>query len=104
MPPKFKRPKINWKQPKRLRRQLKNTMAKKSCPDPSLIYVDPEEGYSCGQEPNPEEVKAAWVAACEERQRGVGPEANPCVPPTFAYNDARFIKACRVTQGADERA
>jgi hypothetical protein len=51
------------------------------CPDPALIYVNPEEGYSCGAKADPEAVKNAWVANCEKYVKyGPGGE-NPCEPP-----------------------
>ncbi|MCW5831056.1 MAG: hypothetical protein KIS78_01200 [Labilithrix sp.] len=50
------------------------------CPDPALILVDPEQGYSCGDKPDPEAVRAAAVAQCEERVKyGPGGD-NPCEP------------------------
>lgn len=54
------------------------------CPDPALILVDPEQGYSCGASPDPktiEAVKDAWVARCEQRVRYVPGGPNPCEPP-----------------------
>lgn len=54
-----------------------------NCPDPALILVDPDQGYSCGAKVDPEAVKNAWVAKCEQRVM-FGPDtANPCSPPTF---------------------
>lgn len=51
------------------------------CPDPALILVDPEQGYSCGTSPDPEAVKDAWVKQCEQRVK-YGPDgSNPCEPP-----------------------
>ena len=50
------------------------------CPDPAQIYVDPEQGYSCGIKFDAEALKNAWVARCEELKRP-GPEGNPCEPP-----------------------
>ena len=53
------------------------------CADPALIYVNPEEGYSCGEKADPEAVKNAWVANCE-RYVKYGPGGdNPCEPPVF---------------------
>ena len=53
------------------------------CPDPALILVDPGQGYVCGAKVDPEVVKNAWVAKCEQRVK-FGPDtANPCLPPTF---------------------
>ena len=53
------------------------------CPDPALILVDPDQGYSCGAKVDPEAVKNAWVAKCEQRVKVVPDTANPCSPPTF---------------------
>lgn len=51
------------------------------CPDPALILVDPEQGYSCGAGADPEAVKDAWVKKCEQRVK-YGPDgSNPCEPP-----------------------
>ena len=51
------------------------------CPDPALILVDPDQGYSCGAKVDPEAVKNAWVAKCEQRVK-FGPDGpNPCEPP-----------------------
>jgi hypothetical protein len=48
-----------------------------------LILVDPGQGYSCGEKPDAEAVKNAWVARCEQRRK-YGPDgANPCEPPTL---------------------
>lgn len=53
------------------------------CPDPALILVDPDQGYSCGAKVNPEAVKDAWVAKCEQRVK-FGPDGpNPCEPPVI---------------------
>ena len=53
------------------------------CPDPVLILVDPDQGYSCGAKVNPEAVKDAWVAKCEQRVK-FGPDGpNPCKPPVI---------------------
>jgi hypothetical protein len=50
------------------------------CPDPAQIYVDPEQGYSCGTKFDGEALKNAWVARCEQLKRP-GPDSNPCEPP-----------------------
>jgi hypothetical protein len=53
------------------------------CADPALILVDPEQGYTCGSKPDPEAVKNAVIARCEERVK-VGPDGrNPCEPLSF---------------------
>ncbi len=69
----------DWKDPRceRLQARLNN------CPDPTLIYVDPEQGYACGAKPDPEAVKNAWVKRCQEKVL-YGPDTpNPCAPPTI---------------------
>jgi hypothetical protein len=66
-------------------RQLQAKISRGQCQDPALIYVDPEQGYSCNLKIDGEAVKNAWVARCEERKR-FGPDANPCVPPTVDRN------------------
>ena len=59
--------------------QLQASMS--GCPDPTLILVDPDQGYSCGAKVDPEAVKNAWVAKCEKRVK-FGPDGpNPCEPP-----------------------
>jgi hypothetical protein len=50
------------------------------CPQPELIYVDPDAGYACDPKVDPEALKDAWVAHCEELRRGVDGQ-NPCVKP-----------------------
>lgn len=53
------------------------------CPDPALIYVNPEEGYSCGEKIDAEAVKNAWVSECEKTVLyGPGGD-NPCEPPVL---------------------
>lgn len=66
-------------------RQLQAKMSRGQCQDPALIYVDPEQGYSCALKIDGEVLKTAWVANCEERKR-FGPDTNPCVPPTVDRN------------------
>ncbi len=61
------------------------------CPDPAQILVDPDQGYTCGAKIDPEAVKDAWVAHCEQLKR-YGPDGdNPCVPPTVD-NPGRYIR------------
>ena len=61
------------------------------CPDPTMILVDPEQGYACGDKIDKEALKNAWVARCEELKRfGPGGD-NPCLPPTID-NPGRSIK------------
>lgn len=57
-----------------------------NCPDPALILVDPEQGYTCGSKPDAktlEALKEAWVARCQELKRFDPSGPNPCEPPTF---------------------
>lgn len=54
-----------------------------NCPDPALILVDPDVGYSCGSVPDKEAVKDAWVKKCEQLAR-YGPDgSSPCEPPKY---------------------
>jgi hypothetical protein len=58
----------------------------KGCPDPALIYVNPEQGYSCGESldaAGKEALKEAWVAKCEELKHFDPNGPNPCSPPTI---------------------
>ena len=69
----------DWKDPRCQRLQARVN----GCPDPVLIYVDPEQGYACGAKPDAEAVKNAWVKRCEQKVR-YGPEtSNPCIPPAI---------------------
>ena len=72
--------------------QCKQLKAKvNDCPDPTLILVDPDQGYACGAKPDAatvEALKKAWVTRCEENKK-FGPDTNPCEPPTL---DGRQIK------------
>ena len=52
------------------------------CPDPSLIYVDPDAGYTCRQTIDPKTIKDAWVARCQELMRPVPGGPDPCEPPS----------------------
>lgn len=62
----------------------------KHCPDPAQIYVDPEQGYSCGIKFDGEALKNAWVARCEQLKRP-GPDGNPCEPPKVS-GDGHYIE------------
>jgi hypothetical protein len=53
----------------------------KSCPEPELIYVDPDAGYACRQKVDPEAFKQAWVDRCHELKRPVPGGPDPCAPP-----------------------
>jgi hypothetical protein len=56
------------------------------CPDPALILVDPEQGYTCGTSPDAktlEALKNAWVERCESRKQFDPSGPNPCQPPEF---------------------
>jgi hypothetical protein len=62
--------------------QCQSLLAKiNGCPDPTLIYVDPDAGYTCGAKIDPEAVKNAWVAKCRELKRPVPGGPDPCAPP-----------------------
>jgi hypothetical protein len=61
------------------------------CPDPTLIYVDPDAGYSCGAPLDAEAVKDAWVRKCESVVK-TGPGADsPCKPPKM-YGNGRYVQ------------
>jgi hypothetical protein len=69
------------------------------CPDPALILVDPDQGYACGAKLDPEAVKDAWVAKCEQLVK-FGPDAaNPCLPPTLdqavRFGQGKIDDICR---------
>jgi len=55
------------------------------CPDPTLILVDPDAGYTCAAQVDPEAAKKAWVLNCQQRVK-YGPETNPCEPPKIDKN------------------
>lgn len=63
---------------------------KNHCPDPTMIYTDPEQGYACGIKVDEKALKEAWSARCEEL-KNFGPDGGPCRPPTFTENK-KFIK------------
>lgn len=51
------------------------------CPDPTLIYVDPESGYACAPPVDPQLVIDAWTKMCE-RNVTPGPDGgSPCHKP-----------------------
>ena len=58
------------------------------CPDPSLIYVDAEQGYACGASVSVEDAAKAFAAMCNELKRVDGA---PCTQPTFDARDARAV-------------
>ncbi len=59
--------------------QLKARMS--GCPDPALIYVDPDSGYSCGSRIDAEAVKNAWIKRCQQLAK-YGPDGgDPCIAP-----------------------
>ena len=61
-----------------------------SCPDPSLIYVDPNSGYSCGTKIDAEALKQAWILQCQTLVK-YGPDGNnPCEPPDVSA-DGHFV-------------
>lgn len=53
----------------------------KGCADPSLILVDPDAGYVCGEKLDPEAIKNAMVDRCRQLKRPVPGGPDPCVPP-----------------------
>lgn len=62
----------------------------KHCPDPALIYVDPDAGYSCGAAMDAEAVKDAWVERCEEIVKYGPGSDNPCKPPKV-FGNGRYV-------------
>jgi hypothetical protein len=50
------------------------------CPDPTLIYVDPDSGYQCSAKVDPQLVIDAWVEGCKSVTLP-GPDGDPCAPP-----------------------
>jgi hypothetical protein len=50
------------------------------CADPGLIYVDPDQGYACGEKLDAEAARQAFEDLCNERKRP-GPDGSPCGPP-----------------------
>jgi hypothetical protein len=52
------------------------------CPDPTIMYVDPDAGYACGAKIDPEAVKQAWVQHCRRLQRPSPDGPDPCEPPS----------------------
>jgi len=64
--------------------QLKASM--NACPDPALILVDPESGYTCGAKLDAAgraALLAAWKARCEQRVRPMPDGRDPCAPPSI---------------------
>jgi hypothetical protein len=61
------------------------------CPDPSLIYVDPEQGYSCRPNIDPQALRQAWMDRCEQLKRPTVDGSNPCSPPQVD-SDSRFVE------------
>ncbi|MFY9489027.1 MAG: hypothetical protein WAP35_10095 [Solirubrobacterales bacterium] len=58
------------------------------CPDPTLILVDPEQGYACGAKPDAEAVAKAWGDRCEQTIK-YAPGTSPCEPLQLD-GDGRF--------------
>ena len=75
--------------------QCQQLMAQiKGCPDPTLIYVDPDAGYSCAPTVDPQLVIDAWTRLCEQNTTS-GPEGgSPCNKPTPSASG-------RILQGYD---
>jgi hypothetical protein len=61
------------------------------CPDPALIYVDPDSGYACRPEIDPESVRQAWVDRCRSLKRPVPDGPDPCEPPKVDRH-TRFVE------------
>lgn len=73
------------------------------CPDPALIFVDPDAGYSCGAAIDAEAVKDAWVEQCQELVKyGPGGD-NPCKPPSM-YGNGRYVQGNSGDICSDPRA
>ncbi|KLK89553.1 hypothetical protein AA309_30760 [Microvirga vignae] len=61
-----------------------------NCPDPALILVTAESGYTCMATVNSEEVRKAYVARCRELSRPADPNVDPCAPPEIHHG--RFLR------------
>lgn len=51
------------------------------CPDPTYIYIDPEQGYECGAKVDPQLVVQAAVERCRKTTRPYPDGRDPCKPP-----------------------
>jgi len=73
------------------------------CPNPELIYVDPDAGYTCGQAIDPEAVKNAYVERCRQLARPAPGGPDPCEAPSV---DAlgRYIHTGRNNPCTDPQA
>ena len=60
------------------------------CPDPALILVTAEFGYTCMATVDSEEVRRAYVAHCRELGRPTGPDVDPCAPRQVDHG--RFLR------------
>jgi vacuolar-type H+-ATPase subunit H len=72
------------------------------CPDPKYIYLDPEAGYACGEKIDPQAVKDAWSARCEELVKYGPGGTDPCQAPVV-NDDGRYVEGssndiCRDTR------
>lgn len=62
--------------------QCQRLAAKMSgCPDPTYIYIDPEQGYQCGATVDPELVVQAAIDRCRKTTRPLPDGSDPCKPP-----------------------
>lgn len=52
----------------------------KQCPDPSLIYVDPQQGYACGESVDAEAARRTYETLCRRTVRPVPGGPDPCRP------------------------
>lgn len=52
-----------------------------NCPDPSLIFVDPDAGYACAPTVDPQLVIDAWQRECEKRATPGPDGGSPCSKP-----------------------
>ena len=51
------------------------------CADPTIMLVDPDAGYVCGEKMDAVAIKDAMVAKCRELKRPVPGGPDPCLPP-----------------------
>jgi hypothetical protein len=60
------------------------------CPDPTLIYVDPEIGYTCRPKIDPQALRQAAVNHCHQLVRPTVDGPDPCMPPQVD-GSARYV-------------
>jgi hypothetical protein len=56
------------------------------CPDPTLIYVDPDAGYACAAPVDSAAVIEAWRSRCERLTRPGPDGGSPCSKPTVSHS------------------